>query len=69
MGRKLTIAGLKNKITQEMEDRYFDNFSKQSCYYGNNIYGVGGTNLKSTDTRELFLMYCATQEGIEFVID
>ncbi len=60
---------LEKKITQEMEDKYFPQFEKQAGYVGNGIYRMTGTNLFSTCTRELFLMFIASSEKIEFNIN
>jgi len=62
MGRKINQENIEKHITQDMEDRHFDNYCKQAGYVGNGIYRIG--NLHSTDTRELFLMYVAEQEGL-----
>ncbi len=63
------IDELEKKITPEMENKHFAKFAKQSRYMGNGVYSIPGTNLYSTDTRELFLMFAAAQEGIEFEMD
>ena len=55
---------LEKKITAKMEAKHFDNFGKQARYKGNGVYFIAGTNLYSTDTRELFLMFCAVRENI-----
>jgi hypothetical protein len=49
---------------QEIEDKYFDKFSKYATYIGNGIYQWLGFH--STDTRELFLMGCLHSEKIKF---
>lgn len=64
-----TIKGLERKITQEMEDKYFFNFSKQASYVGNGVYSVPMSNIFSTDTRELFLIFIGINEGIKFKLD
>jgi len=55
---------LKRLISKEMEDKWFNMFSKQAGYAGNGVYTI--CNLYSTDTRELFLMFIAQQEQIPF---
>ena len=65
MARKILLKNLHKYITPEMEKKHFDKFSKRAGYIGNGIYRILD-DLYSTDTRELFLMYCARQEGIEF---
>lgn len=60
------IEELESKISKDLEDKYFEKFSKQASYIGNGIYNVSGTDLYSTDTRELFLMYIASHENIKF---
>jgi len=62
---KTLIEQLEPKITQKMEDKWMPQFEKQAGYRGNGIYNILGTNLFSTDTRELFLMFVATKEGIK----
>lgn len=57
---------LEKKITGKIENKYRNKFEKQARYIGNGIYGVPGTRMRSTDTRELFLMFCACQEGIKY---
>jgi len=64
MARKILLKNLHKYITSEMEEKHFDLFGRQARYLGNGIYSV--SNVYSTDTRELFLMYCAIREGIEF---
>lgn len=56
---------LERKVTKEMEDKYFPIFGKQAKYLGNHIYGIG--RLHSTDTRELFLMFVADMEDLDYV--
>jgi hypothetical protein len=63
---KSVIEQLKKKITPKMEIKHFPKFERQAGYLGNGVYNINGTNLFSTDTRELFLMFCAVQEGIKF---
>lgn len=65
MARKIQIKNLHKHITPEMEEKHFDTFSKRAGYAGNGIYRVFD-DLFSTDTRELFLMYCARMEGLNF---
>ena len=59
------IEKLEKKITPQMEDKWMSKFERQAGYRGNGVYNILGTNLYSTDTRELFLMFVATQEGIK----
>jgi len=59
------IQKLEKKITPKMEDKWFALYSKQASYKGNGVYNIPGTNLFSTDTRELFLMFVAVKEGIK----
>jgi hypothetical protein len=56
---------LESKITGEMEAKWFPKFTKQARYLGNGVYNIPATNLYSTDTRELFLMFVAANEGID----
>ena len=60
------VAELEKKITTEMENKYFPKFEKQAAYLGNGVYSIPATNIYSTDTRELFLMFVAAQENISF---
>ena len=60
------VAELEKKITPEMETKYFPKFEKQAAYLGNGVYSIPATNIYSTDTRELFLMFVAAQENISF---
>ena len=64
MAPKIKVKNLKNHITKEQEERWFDVFAARAGYVGNGIYKVDG--LYSTDTRELFLMFVAQQEEISF---
>ena len=59
-------AELEKKITTEMENKYFPKFEKQAAYLGNGVYSIPATNIYSTNTRELFLMFVAAQENISF---
>lgn len=58
------IKELETKITQEQEDKWFPTFSKRSQCVGNGIYNLG--RHYSTDTRELFLMFVADMEDIDY---
>ena len=58
------IEELEKQISKEMENKYFHKFTKQAAYLGNGVYSIPATNLYSTDTRELFLMFIAAQEDI-----
>lgn len=60
---------LENAITKEMENKHFPSFSKKARHMGNGVYGIPYLNLYSSDTRDLFLMFVAIQEGIEFTIE
>ena len=64
MSKEISIKNLGKHITPEMEDKYFSTFEKRAGYAGNGIYKID--SLYSTDTRELFLMFCAQEENIEF---
>jgi hypothetical protein len=66
---KTIVQQLQKKITLEMEEKHFPQFEKQARYLGNGIYSVPGTNLHSTNTHELFLMFVANREGIPFVVE
>lgn len=55
---------LEKRITKKMEDKHFENFSRQARYIGNGIYRIPQTSIHSTDTRELFLMFVAAKENI-----
>jgi hypothetical protein len=59
------IEYLEKRISNKKQDKYFPRFSKQAAYMGNGIYSIPQTNIYSTDTRELFLMFVAAQEGIK----
>ena len=56
---------LEKRITAQMQDKHFAQYAKQARYKGNGVYFIAGTDLYSTDTRELFLMFCAAREGIK----
>jgi hypothetical protein len=60
------VSDLEGLISRKVQDKHFNKFSKQARYLGNGVYSIPGTNLFASDTRELFLMFCAAQEGIEF---
>lgn len=61
------LKRLEKKLTPEIEAKYWDRFLKQSGCVGNGIYTVYGTNLHSSDTRELFVMFCCQEEfGTKF---
>ena len=59
-----TRKRLNNFITKEIENKYLVYFEKMTAYVGNGIYTIN--NIYSADTRELFLMYCAKQEGFNY---
>jgi hypothetical protein len=48
----------------DINEKYFDKFSKYATYSGNGVYQWYG--ILSTDTRELFLMGCLHCEKIPF---
>lgn len=58
------IKELEGKISEELQDKWLDKFNRRSGYKGNGIYGIG--RLVSTDTRELFLMFVADVENIDY---
>lgn len=60
---------LEGKITPDMEKKYMPKFERQAAYMGNGIYAIPQTNIHSTDTRELFLMFVATHENIKYKTD
>jgi hypothetical protein len=64
MSKPILLKNLGKHITPAMEEKHWDSFEKRAGYLGNGIYKI--ENLHSTDTRELFLMFCAQQEGINF---
>lgn len=67
--RKSITEQLEAKISRKTENKYMRSFEKQGRYLGNGIYGVPGTNLRSTDTRELFLMFVAAKENVGYTIE
>lgn len=60
------IAYLENLVPKDVDiDKlFYDNFAKFASYMGNGIYSYRG--LYSTHTRELFLMYCLRELGINY---
>lgn len=64
---KTITQQLENKVTTQMQDKHFELYIKQARYKGNGIYFIPQTNLYSTDTRELFLMFVAARENIKYV--
>lgn len=56
---------LEKKITRKQEDKWIGKFNKQARYIANGVYKIG--RLHSTDTRELFLMFVADMEDIDYV--
>lgn len=60
------LKNLEKKISAADEKKYKPLFDKQARYLGNGIYNVPGTNLLSTDTRELFIMFVLAKKGIPF---
>ena len=55
---------LKKKISQHLVGKYFPIFARQAMYMGNGIYSIG--RLHSTNTQELFLMFIADMEDIDY---
>ncbi len=66
---KTLTQKLEAKITPKMEKKWMPKFEKQAAYLGNGVYSIPGTNLVSTDTRELFLMFTAAKEGIKIPVE
>ena len=62
---KCLTKELEKKITEQQEDTWRSKFEKLSQYVGNDIYRIG--RLHSTDTRELFLMFVANMENIDYM--
>lgn len=60
------IKKLEKKISKEQEKKYEKKFERNARFMGNGVYSVPGSNLYSTDTRELFLMFVAVHENIKF---
>jgi hypothetical protein len=60
------LEKLQKKVTSEMEEKHYPTFERQARYLGNGVYSIPMTNLVSTCTRELFLMFVACREGIPF---
>jgi hypothetical protein len=58
------IAQLEPQVTESMDKRYRKTFESQAGYKGNGIYGIG--RLHSTDTFELFLMFVADMENLDY---
>ena len=48
----------------DINQKYFPSFSKYAQYMGNGVYSYRG--ILSTDTRELFLMHCLRELGINY---
>lgn len=48
----------------DINEKYFNKFSKYSRYLGNGVYTIDG--IFSTDTRELFLMFALHREKIKY---
>ena len=59
----LSIEELDKQVTQEMEEEYSLSFDRQASYLGNFTYSIAG--LYSSDTRQLFLMYCLLREDLK----
>lgn len=58
------VNELEGKVTQAQEDKWFEKFNRFARYQNNGVYQI--SNLMSTDTRELFLMYVAERENIDY---
>lgn len=58
------VKELEKKITKEQEGRWFEIFSKQATFRPPKFYEIG--RLISEDTRELFLMFVADLEDIDY---
>jgi hypothetical protein len=60
------IKYLESLIPKEtnIEEKYYNNFSKYAQYMGNGVYSYRG--IASTDTRELFLMTSLRQLGVNY---
>jgi hypothetical protein len=48
----------------DINEKYYDNFSKYAQYMGNGVYSYRG--ILSTNTRELFLLTSLRQLGITY---
>lgn len=62
---KHELEKLEKRITANMNEKWMSLFSKQARYLGNGVYGIPQTNIYSTDTRELFVMFVAAKEGFD----
>lgn len=58
------IKELEGKVTEAQEKKWYPRFEKQSRYKNNGVYNIG--RLYSTDTHELFLMFVAEMENIDY---
>ena len=60
------IAYLESLIPKNIniDEKYFNNFSKYAQYMGNGVYSYRG--ILSTDTRELFLMTSLKNLNIQY---
>lgn len=56
---------LERKVTEEQENKWYPVFEKRAQYKGNGIYNIG--RLYSKCTSELFLMFVADMENIDYV--
>ena len=63
--KDINIKKVEKLVTPKMEKKYESKFYSQAKYLGNGVYNIPGTNLYSNDTRELFLMFCLSQEEIK----
>ena len=52
----IPVEELEELISEEEQKRYFPDFEFLASYMGNGIHSISG--LYSSDTRQLFLMYC-----------
>lgn len=59
---EMTLEEFEKSVTQETEDKYFKEFSKQARYYGHGVYGWH--TIKADDTRKVFLLGIAAREGV-----
>ena len=59
----MSIEELEKEVTSKMEEDYRTKFERQAHYLGNKVYSIAG--LYSSDTRQLFLMYCLLREDLK----
>ena len=58
------LESLLPKSFEELDKKYFENFSKYGSYMGNGVYSW--KDLYAADTRELYLMGILKCEGIQY---